>query len=95
MGRYAGVYKVNKTTIEVRERGENAADQFTQGAKRSKRISARYPHDDVASSNGLFKQPTAAEVSRLTLLNLRDFRFETQEGHNHFANLLNRGSSQE
>jgi len=40
-------------------------------------------------------QPTAEELSRLTFTKLRDVRIHTQELHNQFARLLNRGSSLE
>jgi hypothetical protein len=44
----------------------------------------------------LSKQPTAPEVSRLTYGELRDLRVRVQEEVcNHFAHLLNRGSSLE
>jgi hypothetical protein len=40
-------------------------------------------------------QPTAEQVSRLTLGKLRDLRIHAQELRNEFASLLNRGSSLE
>ena len=43
----------------------------------------------------VFGQPTAAEVSSLTLGSLLDIRIHAQELRNHFAHLLNRGSSLE
>jgi hypothetical protein len=42
-----------------------------------------------------FRQPTAEEVFRLTFGKLREIRIHAQEPHNHFARLLNRGSSLE
>jgi hypothetical protein len=44
---------------------------------------------------GVFRQPTAEEVSGLTFGKLREIRIHAQELHNHFARLLNRGSSLE
>jgi hypothetical protein len=49
---------------------------------------------DVASRT-VAGQPTAEELSRLTFAKLRDIRIHTQELHNRFARLLNRGSSLE
>jgi hypothetical protein len=50
----------------------------------------------VQDAQGLFRQPTAQEVSRLTYGELRDLRVCAQEEpRNHFAHLLNRGSSLE
>jgi len=43
----------------------------------------------------LFRQPTAGEVSLLGLGKSLDFRVYAQEERNHFAHLLNRGSSLE
>jgi hypothetical protein len=43
----------------------------------------------------VFGQPTAAEVSSLTFGSLPDIRIDAQELRNHFAHLLNRGSSLE
>jgi hypothetical protein len=40
-------------------------------------------------------QPSAAEISQLTFMKLRDVRIDTQELRNQFARLLNRGSSLE
>lgn len=52
--------------------------------------------DFVEDGQGLFRQPTAGEVSRLTFGELRDLRaFAQEEARNHFAHLLNRGSSLE
>jgi hypothetical protein len=49
----------------------------------------------VEDTQGLFRQPTPGEVSRLTYA-LRELRTCTQEeARNHFAHLLNRGSSLE
>ena len=42
-----------------------------------------------------FRQPTAAEVSLLTVCKLRYARSQAQELSNEFARLLNRGSSLE
>jgi hypothetical protein len=54
------------------------------------------PADDCLEDvQGLFSQPTAPEVSRLTY-GLRDLRIRVQgEARNDFAHLLNRGSSLE
>ena len=50
----------------------------------------------VEGRQGLFQQPTAGEVLRLTYGELRDLRaFRQEEARNHFAHLLNRGSSLE
>jgi hypothetical protein len=50
----------------------------------------------VEGRQGLFRQPTAGEVSRLTYGELRDLRAcRQEEARNHFAHLLNRGSSLE
>jgi hypothetical protein len=49
----------------------------------------------LADPKGLFQQPTAEEVSRLVFAKLRDLRVHAQEARNHFAHLLNRGSSLE
>jgi hypothetical protein len=46
-------------------------------------------------TKGVFGQPTAEEVSRLSFGNLRDIRIHAQELRNQFAHLLNRGSSLE
>lgn len=46
-------------------------------------------------SKKVLEEPTAAEVSRLTFGPLRDIRVHAQEARNHFAHLLNRGSSLE
>jgi len=48
-----------------------------------------------APSTTVAGQPTAEELSRLTFAKLRDVRIHTQELHNQFARLLNRGSSLE
>ena len=48
-----------------------------------------------AGSNAVGGQPTAEEISQLTFTKLRDVRIHTQERHNRFARLLNRGSSLE
>jgi hypothetical protein len=49
----------------------------------------------VEDAQGLFSQPTATEMSRLTY-GLRDLRLGVQEeARNDFAHLLNRGSSLE
>jgi hypothetical protein len=42
-----------------------------------------------------FRQPTPADISRLVFAKLRDLRVHAQEARNHFAHLLNRGSSME
>ena len=49
----------------------------------------------VDDAKALFQQPTAEEVSRLVFPELRDSRVHAQEARNHFAHLLNRGSSLE
>ena len=50
----------------------------------------------LENPNGSFQQPTAEEVSRLVFAaELRDSRVHAQEARNHFAHLLNRGSSLE
>lgn len=50
----------------------------------------------IQDRQGLFRQPTAGEVSRLTYGELRDRRAcAEEEARNHFAHLLNRGSSLE
>jgi hypothetical protein len=46
-------------------------------------------------SKKVLVEPTSAEVSRLTFGTLRDLRVHDQEARNHFAHLLNRGSSLE
>ena len=46
-------------------------------------------------SKELFQQPTAKEMSLLAFGKLRDLRVNAQEARNHFAHLLNRGSSLE
>jgi hypothetical protein len=53
-------------------------------------------HTFVQDAQGVFRQPTAHEVSRLTYGQLRDVRLHAEEqAHNDFAYLLNRGSSLE
>jgi len=47
------------------------------------------------STEGTFRQPTAAQVSILTFSKLRYARSRAQELSNEFARLLNRGSSLE
>jgi len=42
-----------------------------------------------------FQQPTAEEMSRLVFGKVRELRVYDQEARNHFAHLLNRGSSLE
>ena len=49
----------------------------------------------VEDAKALFQHPTAEEVSRLAFAELRDSRVHAQEARNHFAHLLNRGSSLE
>jgi hypothetical protein len=49
----------------------------------------------LEDAKALFQQPTAEEVSRLVFAELRDSRVHAQETTNHFAHLLNRGSSLE
>ena len=49
----------------------------------------------VEEAKAVFQQPTAEEVSRLVFAEPRDSRVHAQEGRNHFAHLLNRGSSLE
>jgi hypothetical protein len=49
----------------------------------------------VQDAQGLFRQPTAEEVSRLTAGQLRDLRVEAEKEMHYFAHLLNRGSSLE
>jgi hypothetical protein len=47
-------------------------------------------------AKGLFRQPTAEEVARLTFGELSTLRVHAQdEARNYFAHLLNRGSSLE
>jgi len=46
-------------------------------------------------SKKVLEEPTFAGVSRLTFGPLRDLRVHAQEARNHFAHLLNRGSSLE
>ena len=56
------------------------------------------PQLDLAAfqaAEGSFRQPTAAELSILTLCKLRYARSREQELSNEFARLLNRGSSLE
>ena len=50
---------------------------------------------EIQAAEGIFRQPTAAEVSILTFSKLRDARRHAQELSNEFARLLNRGSSLE
>jgi hypothetical protein len=45
--------------------------------------------------NRVLTEPTSAEVSRLTFEPLREIRIFFQHEYNHFAHLLNRGSSLE
>ena len=47
------------------------------------------------AAEGVFRQPTAAEVAILTFCKLRYARSHAQELSNEFARLLNRGSSLE
>ena len=49
----------------------------------------------VTGSKAVCAQPTAEEITRLTFAKLRDVRIHTQELHNRFARLLNRGSELE
>jgi hypothetical protein len=49
----------------------------------------------LQDSKVVFRQPTAEEVSRLVFGKLREIRIHPQEPPNHFARLLNRGSSLE
>jgi len=56
------------------------------------------PQLDLAefqAAEGSFRQPTAADLSILTLFKLRYARSHEQELSNEFARLLNRGSSLE
>ena len=50
---------------------------------------------EIQAAEGIFRQPTAAEVSILAFSKLRDARRHAQELSNEFARLLNRGSSLE
>src|SRR6185369_7689082 len=50
---------------------------------------------EFQAAKGSFRQPTAAELSILTLCKLRYARSREQELSNEFARLLNRGSSLE
>ena len=60
-----------------------------------KPIFVREAASRVKDAKALFQQPTAEEVSRLVFAELRDSRVHAQEARNHFAHLLNRGSSLE
>jgi hypothetical protein len=50
---------------------------------------------DAVAKTVCSSQPTAEEISQLTFTKLREIRIHTQELHNRFARLLNRGSSLE
>jgi hypothetical protein len=64
-------------------------------AEDMKPIFVREADGRVEDAKALFQQPTAEEVSRLVFAQLRDSRVHAQEARNHFAHLLNRGSSLE
>jgi hypothetical protein len=64
-------------------------------AEERKRIFAREAGRRLEYPTGLFQQPTAHEMSCLVFRKLRDPPVNTQEARNHFAHLLNRGSSLE
>ena len=64
-------------------------------AEEMKPIFVREADGGVEDAKALFQQPTAEEVSRLAFAVLRDSRVHAQEARNHFAHLLNRGSSLE
>ena len=64
-------------------------------AEEMKQIFVRDVDRRVEDAKGSFQQPTAEEVSRLVFPELRDSRVHAQEARNHFAHLLNRGSSLE
>jgi hypothetical protein len=60
-----------------------------------KRMFATDAGGRLEDPTGLFQQPTAHEMSRLVVGKLRDLRVHAQKARNHFAHLLNRGSSLE
>ena len=64
-------------------------------AEEMKQIFVGEPGSCLEDPKGLFQQPTAHEMSRLVFGKLRDLRVQAQKGRNHFAHLLNRGSSLE
>ena len=64
-------------------------------AEELKPISVREADGRVKDAKALFQHPTAEEMSRLVFAKLRDSRVHAQEARNHFAHLLNRGSSLE
>ena len=64
-------------------------------AEGRKPIFVREADGRLENPKGSLQQPTAEEVSRLVLTELRDRRVHAQEARNHFAHLLNRGSSLE
>ena len=65
-------------------------------AEEMKPIFVREADRRLEDAKALFQQPTAEEVSRLVFAaELRDSRVHAQEARNHFAHLLNRGSSLE
>jgi hypothetical protein len=66
-----------------------------QVAEKIKRIFVGDAGRRLEDPKGLFQQPTAHEMSRLVFGKLRDLRVHAQKGRNHFAHLLNRGSSLE
>jgi len=64
-------------------------------AEEMKLIFVREADGRLENPKGSFQQPTAQEVPRLVFAELRDRRVHAQEARNHFAHLLNRGSSLE
>ena len=74
--------------LSNRKRKEQAINAFTVEPVEATRIRD-------AAAKTVAGQPTAEELSRLTFTKLRDVRIHTQELHNRFARLLNRGSSLE
>jgi hypothetical protein len=66
-------------------------------AEQTKRSFVRNANGCLRDSKGFFGEqvPSASEVSRLSFGRLRNCRVYAQEARNHFAHLLNRGSSLE
>jgi hypothetical protein len=64
-------------------------------AEEIKPILVREADGFLEKAQGFFQQPTAEEMSRLVFGKVRDLCVHTQAGRNHFAHLLNRGSSLE
>ena len=58
-------------------------------------ISVKEADGPLEDPKASFRQPTPADISRLVFAKLRDLRVHAQEARNHFAHLLNRGSSLE